>query len=92
VSIFESRGRVSEVVNGKRAISKAQAKALGEFFKVSPELFIWAIEGLIATYSDRSAKFHSITPQSIPHSPAISFFTTLEKSKRAVDSVSLTEK
>ena len=40
VSIFGSRGRVSEVVNGKRAISKTQAKALGEFFKVSPELFI----------------------------------------------------
>lgn len=40
VSIIGSRGRVSEVVNGKRAISKAQAKALGEFFKVSPELFI----------------------------------------------------
>jgi len=38
--ILGSRGRVSEVVNGKRAISKAQAKALGEFFKVSPELFI----------------------------------------------------
>jgi hypothetical protein len=30
----------SEVVNGKRAISKTQAKALGEFFKVSRELFI----------------------------------------------------
>ena len=28
---------------------------------------------------------------SLPHSPAISFFTTLKKSKRAVDSVSLTE-
>jgi HTH-type transcriptional regulator / antitoxin HigA len=40
VSIFGSRGRVSEVVNGKRVISKTQAKALGEFFKVSPELFI----------------------------------------------------
>jgi HTH-type transcriptional regulator / antitoxin HigA len=40
VQIFGSRGRVSEVVNGKRAISKTQAKALGEFFKVSPELFI----------------------------------------------------
>jgi HTH-type transcriptional regulator/antitoxin HigA len=38
--IFGSSGRVSEVVNGKRGISKAQAKALGEFFKVSPELFI----------------------------------------------------
>src|SRR2546425_598901 len=35
VHILGSRGRVSEVVNGKRAISKAQAKALGEFFKVS---------------------------------------------------------
>ena len=31
---------VSEVVNGKRSISKAQAKALGEYFKVSPSLFI----------------------------------------------------
>ena len=40
VEIFGSRGRVSEVVSGKRAISKAQAKALGEFFKVSPDLFI----------------------------------------------------
>jgi HTH-type transcriptional regulator/antitoxin HigA len=38
--IFGSSGRVSEVVNGKRGISKAQAKALGQFFKVSPELFI----------------------------------------------------
>ncbi len=40
LKIFGSSGRVSEVVNGKRGISKAQAKALGEFFKVSPELFI----------------------------------------------------
>jgi len=40
VPVFGSRGRVSDVVNGKCAISKAQAKALGEFFKVSPELFI----------------------------------------------------
>ncbi len=38
--IFGSRGRVSEIVNGKRTISKTQAKALGEFFKVSPDLFI----------------------------------------------------
>jgi HTH-type transcriptional regulator/antitoxin HigA len=43
VRIFGSRGRVSEVVNGKRAISKNQAKALGEFFKLSPELFIWLL-------------------------------------------------
>jgi HTH-type transcriptional regulator/antitoxin HigA len=35
-----SSGVVSEIVNGKRAISKAQAKTLGEFFKVSPSLFI----------------------------------------------------
>jgi len=33
-------GRVSEVVNGRRAISKVQAKSPGEFFKVSPDLFI----------------------------------------------------
>jgi HTH-type transcriptional regulator / antitoxin HigA len=31
---------VSEVVNGKRAVSKAQAKALGDYFKVLPNLFI----------------------------------------------------
>lgn len=35
-----SSGVVSEVVNGKRAISKAQAKALGDYFHVSPSLFI----------------------------------------------------
>jgi len=40
VSIFGSRGRVSEVVNGEPTISKAQAKALVEFYKVSPEVFI----------------------------------------------------
>jgi HTH-type transcriptional regulator / antitoxin HigA len=40
VGIFGSRGRASEAVNGKRAISKTQAKALGEFFKVSLDLFI----------------------------------------------------
>jgi HTH-type transcriptional regulator/antitoxin HigA len=34
------RGRVSELVNGKRAISKAQAKALADFFHVSAELFL----------------------------------------------------
>jgi HTH-type transcriptional regulator / antitoxin HigA len=31
---------VSEIVNGKRTISKAQAKKLGEIFQVSPSLFI----------------------------------------------------
>ena len=38
--LFGSKGRASEVINGKRAISKAQAKALAEFFHVSAELFI----------------------------------------------------
>lgn len=38
--IFGSSGITSEVVNGKRSISKAQAKKLAEFFKVSVELFI----------------------------------------------------
>jgi mRNA-degrading endonuclease HigB of HigAB toxin-antitoxin module/antitoxin component HigA of HigAB toxin-antitoxin module len=40
MKIFGSSGRVSEAVNGKRGISKAQSKALGKLFKVSPELFI----------------------------------------------------
>jgi HTH-type transcriptional regulator / antitoxin HigA len=40
VGIIGSKGVVSEVVNGSRAISKAQAKKLGELFKVSPSLFI----------------------------------------------------
>lgn len=38
--VFGSSGITSEVVNGKRSISKAQAKKLAEFFKVSVELFI----------------------------------------------------
>lgn len=40
VPILGGRGRVSELVNGKRAISKAQAKALADFFHVSAELFL----------------------------------------------------
>jgi HTH-type transcriptional regulator / antitoxin HigA len=40
VGVIGSRGVVSEVVNGKRSISKAQAKVLGELFHVSPSLFI----------------------------------------------------
>ena len=40
LQIFGSTGIASEVVNGKRAISKAQAKKLAEYFKVSVELFI----------------------------------------------------
>lgn len=39
IGILGSKGVVSEAVNGKRSISKAQAKALGEFFKVNPSLF-----------------------------------------------------
>ena len=35
-----SSGVISEIVNGKRSISKAQAKALATRFKVSPSLFI----------------------------------------------------
>ncbi len=38
--IFGTRGRVSEVLSGKRSISKEQAKKLAEFFKVSVELFV----------------------------------------------------
>jgi HTH-type transcriptional regulator/antitoxin HigA len=40
VAIFGSSGTVSEVVNGKRAVSKAQAKKLAEFFHVSADVFI----------------------------------------------------
>lgn len=38
--IFKSKGVASEVINGKRGVSKAQAKALADFFHVSAELFI----------------------------------------------------
>lgn len=37
--VFGSQGIASEVLNGKRKISKAHAKALGEFFHVSSSLF-----------------------------------------------------
>lgn len=40
IEVLGSKGVVSEVVRGKRKISKAQAKSLGEFFHVSPALFI----------------------------------------------------
>jgi HTH-type transcriptional regulator / antitoxin HigA len=40
IGVIGSRGVVSEVVNGKRSISKAQAKALAEFFSVDVGLFI----------------------------------------------------
>ena len=37
--VFGSQGVTSEVLSGKRGISKAHAKALGAFFNVSPSLF-----------------------------------------------------
>jgi HTH-type transcriptional regulator/antitoxin HigA len=40
VPIFRSRGYVSDVMNRKRAISKAHARQLAGFFQVSPSLFI----------------------------------------------------
>lgn len=38
--VLGSKSRVSEILRGKRAISKAQAKKLAEFFHVSADLFI----------------------------------------------------
>ena len=40
VPIFNSRGYVSDVIHGKRAISKAHARQLADFFKVSADVFI----------------------------------------------------
>jgi HTH-type transcriptional regulator/antitoxin HigA len=40
VPVLGSRSLVSEVVNGKRKPSKVQVRNLGEFFGVSPELFL----------------------------------------------------
>jgi HTH-type transcriptional regulator / antitoxin HigA len=39
VPVFGSQGLTSEVLNGKRSISKSQAKAIGAFLSVSPTLF-----------------------------------------------------
>jgi HTH-type transcriptional regulator/antitoxin HigA len=38
--VFGSRSVASDVLNGKRSISKAHARGLAEFFHVSPSLFI----------------------------------------------------
>lgn len=38
--VFGNKGLASEVLNGKRAISKAQARKLAEYFHVPVELFI----------------------------------------------------
>jgi antitoxin component HigA of HigAB toxin-antitoxin module len=40
LEVFGSRGIASEVANGKRAISKAQAKKLAELFHVPADLFL----------------------------------------------------
>ena len=40
VPLFGSKGIISEIINGKREISKAHIRALATFFNVSPELFI----------------------------------------------------
>jgi HTH-type transcriptional regulator/antitoxin HigA len=40
VPIFKSRGYVSDVIRGKRSISKAHARQLAEFFKVTADLFL----------------------------------------------------
>ena len=39
LDVLGSRGMTSEVVSGKRAISKAQAKKLAEIFHVPADLF-----------------------------------------------------
>src|SRR5215510_6968361 len=38
--VFGSKGIASEVLNGKRGISKAHARALADYFHVSVDLFI----------------------------------------------------
>lgn len=38
--LFGSKGTASEVISGKRGISKSHAKGLAKFFHVSPELFL----------------------------------------------------
>jgi HTH-type transcriptional regulator / antitoxin HigA len=38
--VIGSKGHLSEILSGRRGISKAQAKRLADFFRVSVELFI----------------------------------------------------
>lgn len=40
IKIFGSKGNVSEVLSGKRQISKSHALKLGEFFNLNPALFL----------------------------------------------------
>jgi HTH-type transcriptional regulator / antitoxin HigA len=37
--VFGSKGSASEVLNGRRAVSKSQAKTLAQFFHVTADLF-----------------------------------------------------
>ena len=66
VPIFGSRGHTSDIVNGKRAISRKHAVALGEFFHVSPEAFIFEADelrpsGSIIHWSERDPKTRRVT-------------------------------
>lgn len=38
--VLGSKSRVSEIISGKREITKTQAKAIANFFNISAELFI----------------------------------------------------
>ncbi len=38
--VLGSKSRVSDLVNGRREVSREQAKKLGEFFHISPAAFI----------------------------------------------------
>ncbi|MBD2580402.1 transcriptional regulator [Oscillatoria sp. FACHB-1406] len=40
LGIFGSSGIISEVIHGKREIGKTHAQKLGDYFKVSPALFL----------------------------------------------------
>jgi HTH-type transcriptional regulator/antitoxin HigA len=40
LEVFGTRGRVSEILRGKRSISKEQAKRLGALFRVGADLFL----------------------------------------------------
>ena len=40
IPVFGTRGRVSEVLSGKRSISKEQVKKLASVFKVTADLFL----------------------------------------------------
>lgn len=40
LGVFGSRGIASEVVSGKRAVSKTQAKKIAELFHVPADLFL----------------------------------------------------